>query len=53
MNADSRFLGFVPSVMAAAIMCIVSKEIEPDNTLDYRNQFVNLLNIDEVCIKLS
>ncbi|XP_076956150.1 cyclin-D3-3-like [Bidens hawaiensis] len=44
---DSRFLGFLPSVMAAAIMCIVSKEIEPDNALDYRNQLTNLLNITE------
>ncbi|KAK9054114.1 hypothetical protein SSX86_025191 [Deinandra increscens subsp. villosa] len=47
MSADSRFQGFLPSVMAAAIMCIVSKEIEPDNTLDYRNQLMNLLNISE------
>ncbi|KAK1433106.1 hypothetical protein QVD17_10012 [Tagetes erecta] len=44
---DSRFVGFVPSVLAAAIMCIVSKEIEPDNTLDYRNELINLLNISE------
>ncbi|KAL9999116.1 putative cyclin domain-containing protein [Helianthus debilis subsp. tardiflorus] len=44
---DSRFLQFVPSVMAAAIMCIVSKEIEPVNTLDYRNQLTKLLNISE------
>ncbi|XP_076901730.1 cyclin-D3-3-like [Bidens hawaiensis] len=55
VSNDSRFLGFVPPVMAAAIMCIVSKEIEPDNTWDYRNQFMNLLNIDEenidVCSK--
>ncbi|KAI3760947.1 hypothetical protein L1987_51351 [Smallanthus sonchifolius] len=44
---DSRFQGFLPSVMAAAVMCIVSKEIEPDNTLDYRNQLMGLLNISE------
>ncbi|KAI7730928.1 hypothetical protein M8C21_032485, partial [Ambrosia artemisiifolia] len=44
---DSRFVRFVPSVMAAATMCIVSKEIEPDNTFDYRNQLMKLLNISE------
>ncbi|KAK1422047.1 hypothetical protein QVD17_24899 [Tagetes erecta] len=44
---DSRFKAFRSSVMAAAIMCIVSKEIEPDNALDYRNQLMNLLNITE------
>ncbi|KAD4888201.1 hypothetical protein R6Q59_034714 [Mikania micrantha] len=47
VSNDSRFPGFVPSVMAAAIMCIVSKEIEPDNTLDYRKQLINLLNTSE------
>ncbi|KAJ0694694.1 putative cyclin domain-containing protein [Helianthus annuus] len=44
---DLRFQGFLPSVMAAAIMCIVSKEIEPDNAFDYRNQLMNILNISE------
>ncbi|KAI3669784.1 hypothetical protein L6452_41191 [Arctium lappa] len=44
---DSRFQGFLPSVMAAAIMCIVSKEIEPENASDYRNQLMNLLKISE------
>ncbi|XP_071730950.1 cyclin-D3-3-like [Rutidosis leptorrhynchoides] len=44
---DSRFQHFLPSVMAAAIMCIVSTEIEPDNALDYRNQLIHLLNICE------
>ncbi|KAI7729085.1 hypothetical protein M8C21_018409 [Ambrosia artemisiifolia] len=44
---DSRFQGFLPSVMAAAIMCVVSKEIEPDNALDFRIQLMNILNISE------
>ncbi|KAL4582223.1 hypothetical protein LXL04_006767 [Taraxacum kok-saghyz] len=44
---DSRSLGFLPSVMSAAIMCIVSKEIEPDNASDYQNQLMNLLKITE------
>ncbi|KAJ9562378.1 hypothetical protein OSB04_007538 [Centaurea solstitialis] len=44
---DSRFQGFLPSVMAAAIMCIVSKEIEPENEFDYRNQLMDLLKISE------
>lgn len=44
---DARFLGFLPSVMSAAIMCIVSKEIEPDNASDYQNQFLNLLKISK------
>lgn len=48
-NADARFLGFLPSVMSAAIMCIVSKEIEPDNASDYQNQLMNLLKISKVC----
>lgn len=44
---DSRFQRFLPSVMAAAIVCIVSKEIEPDNALDYRTRLIDLLNICE------
>lgn len=49
LNVDSKFKGFLPSVMAASIMCIVSKEIEPENALDYRNQLMSFLNITEVC----
>ncbi|MFS7970266.1 putative cyclin domain-containing protein [Helianthus anomalus] len=45
---DLRFQGFLPSVMVAAVMSIVSQEIEPNNALDYRNQLMNILNISEV-----
>ncbi|KAJ0669781.1 putative peptidylprolyl isomerase [Helianthus annuus] len=41
-------MGFLPSVMVAAVMSIVSLEFEPDNALDYRNQLMNILNISEV-----
>nr|GEW07398.1 cyclin, C-terminal domain-containing protein [Tanacetum cinerariifolium] len=47
----SRFQGFLPSVMSAAIVCIVSKEIEPDNALDYQTRLIDLLNICEEKIK--
>nr|GEU53077.1 cyclin, C-terminal domain-containing protein [Tanacetum cinerariifolium] len=44
---DSRFQGFLPYVMAAAMVCIVIKEIEPDNELDYQTRLIDLLNICE------
>ncbi|GJU95646.1 hypothetical protein Tco_1320402 [Tanacetum coccineum] len=49
----SEFLGLLPSVMAAAIVCIVSKEIESDNALDYRTRLIDLLNICEVRSSLT
>ncbi|GKE59724.1 cyclin, C-terminal domain-containing protein [Tanacetum coccineum] len=33
--------------MAADIVCIVSKEIHPDNALDYQTRLIDLLNICE------
>ncbi|GJW37054.1 cyclin, C-terminal domain-containing protein [Tanacetum coccineum] len=48
-----RFQGFLPSMMVAAIVCIVSKEIESDNALDYQTRLIDLLNICEEKIEGS
>ncbi|KAI3795300.1 hypothetical protein L1987_37951 [Smallanthus sonchifolius] len=34
-------------------MCIVNKEVKPDNTLDYRNHLRNLLNISDKWIRAA
>ncbi|GLT49399.1 hypothetical protein SLA2020_229570 [Shorea laevis] len=55
--ADSRFLGYRPSILAAATMLRVIKDVEPWNHLEYQNQLMGVLkiNVDEVkeCYNLT
>ncbi|XP_023732426.1 cyclin-D3-2 [Lactuca sativa] len=44
---DSRSLVYLPSVIAAAIMFLVFKEIDPDNSLDYQERVKGFLEINE------
>ncbi|XP_076918046.1 cyclin-D3-3-like [Bidens hawaiensis] len=44
---DSRSLLYPPSVIAAATMSLVIKEIDPDNAFDYLNQLKDFLEISE------
>ncbi|KAF4377601.1 hypothetical protein CsatB_005029 [Cannabis sativa] len=44
---DSRFVGYLPSVLATATMLHVINEIEPFNTVEYHNQLLNVLKINE------
>lgn len=44
---DSRSLVYLPSVMAAAILFLVFKEVDPDNSLDYQDQLKDFLEINE------
>ncbi|QDP16890.1 hypothetical protein Tsubulata_009123 [Turnera subulata] len=54
--ADSRFMRYLPSILATAIMLHVIKEVEPRNHLECQNQLMAVLKIseDEVngCYKL-
>ncbi|KAL1809956.1 hypothetical protein ACET3Z_026946 [Daucus carota] len=51
---DSRILCYLPSVVASAIMCLVIKEVDDNNALEYQNQLLGILKIskervDECC----
>ncbi|GAB4852936.1 Cyclin-D3-1 [Ancistrocladus abbreviatus] len=49
--ADSRFVGYLPSVLATATMMHVIDKIEPSNPLDYQNQLLGVLNISKGKVK--
>lgn len=44
---DSRCMVYLPSVMTVAIMFLVFKEIDPDNSLDYQERVKGFLEINE------
>ncbi|XP_052195177.1 cyclin-D3-3-like [Diospyros lotus] len=51
---DSRFLSFLPSVLATAIMLHVIKEVDSCNVLDCQNELIDVLKtsrdrVDECC----
>ena len=46
---DSRSLVYLPSVMAAAVMLLVFKDLDLDNSLDYQHRLKDFLEINEVC----
>ncbi|KAE8686029.1 Detected protein of confused Function [Hibiscus syriacus] len=46
-NTDSRFMLYVPSILAAATMLHVVKEVEPCHYLEYQKQLVGVLKICE------
>lgn len=41
---------YLPSTLAVAIMIRVISEVEPLNAMEYRNQLMVLLKINEVCV---
>ena len=45
---DSRILCYLPSVVASAIMCLVIKEVDDNNALEYQNQLLGILKISKV-----
>ncbi|KAI7739668.1 hypothetical protein M8C21_020535 [Ambrosia artemisiifolia] len=44
---DPRYLGYLPSVIAAATMSLVIKEVDLDNAFDYLNELKDFLEISE------
>lgn len=54
--ADSRFMSYIPSVVAAATMLHVVNTVEPRLLLEYQNQLLGILGIDkdkvEGCLRL-
>lgn len=45
--ADSRFLGYLPSVLSTATMLHVIMEVEPCNFAEYQNQLLKVLDISK------
>ncbi|XP_022752090.1 cyclin-D3-3-like [Durio zibethinus] len=54
--ADSRFMPYIPSILAAATMLHVIKEVEPYHYLEYQKQLIGVLKTCEdkvnACYKL-
>ncbi|TXG53350.1 hypothetical protein EZV62_022519 [Acer yangbiense] len=44
---DSRFMCYLPSILATATMMHVIKEVEPYNHVEYQNQLMGVLKISE------
>ncbi|KAJ4966147.1 hypothetical protein NE237_017996 [Protea cynaroides] len=45
--ANSRFVRYLPSVLAAATMLHVIDQVEPDNPVEYQNQLMSVLKISK------
>ncbi|KAK9286253.1 hypothetical protein L1049_014640 [Liquidambar formosana] len=45
--ADSRFVRYLPSVLATATMLHVIQQVEPCNPIDYQNQLLGVLKISK------
>lgn len=45
----SRFVGYLPSVLATATMMHVIYQVEPCNHIEYENQLLGVLEISKVC----
>ncbi|KAM1106368.1 hypothetical protein ACFX13_003292 [Malus domestica] len=45
--ADSRFVGYLPSVLATATMMCVIDQVEPWNAIEYQNQLLGVLKISK------
>lgn len=46
--ADSRFMSYLPSVLATATMMHVVKSVEPGLEAEYKSQLFGILRIDKV-----
>ncbi|KAK6923081.1 Cyclin, C-terminal domain [Dillenia turbinata] len=45
--ADSRFVGYLPSVLASATILHVIKVVEPYNHVEYQNQLMDILDVNK------
>nr|QYW07128.1 cyclin D3-3 [Dimocarpus longan] len=45
--SDSRFVSYLPSVLATATMMHVINEVEPLHSIDYQNQLLGVINISK------
>ncbi|KAK8495442.1 hypothetical protein V6N12_037095 [Hibiscus sabdariffa] len=50
--AESKFMLYVPSILAAATMLYVIKEIEPGHYLQYQKQLIRVLKTSEYEVKV-
>ncbi|KAF8049141.1 hypothetical protein N665_2285s0008 [Sinapis alba] len=45
--ADTRFMSYIPSVLATAIMIHVIKDLKPCEQVEYQSQLMTLLNVNQ------
>ncbi|EOA13561.1 hypothetical protein CARUB_v10026622mg [Capsella rubella] len=45
--ADTRFMSYIPSVLATAIMIYVIKELKPCDQVEYQSQILTLLKVNQ------
>ncbi|PSS02686.1 Cyclin-D3-1 like [Actinidia chinensis var. chinensis] len=45
--SDARFVGYLPSVLAASIMLHVIQQVEPCHSIEYQSQLLGVLNLSE------
>lgn len=50
---DSRFVGYLPSVLATATMMEVIDQIEPHKTLEHQDKLLGVLKMNKVCSRKS
>ena len=48
--ADSRFMSYLPSVLATATMMHVVNSVEPRLGVEYQNQLLGILRINKVSV---
>lgn len=46
---DSRFVGYLPSVLATATMMEVIDQIEPHKKLEHQDKLLGVLKMNKVC----
>ena len=49
---DSRFVRYLPSVLAASTMLHVIHQVEPCHSIEYQTQLLGVLNLSKVCSHL-
>ncbi|GFS40058.1 similar to CYCLIN D3;2 [Actinidia rufa] len=45
--SDARFVGYLPSVLAASTMLHVIQQVEPCHSIEYQNQLLGVLNLSK------
>lgn len=51
--SDSRFMGYLPSVLATATMMRIIDHVEPCNAMEYQNQLLGVLKTSKVYVNFT
>ncbi|KAF3772807.1 Cyclin-D3-1 [Nymphaea thermarum] len=52
-ETDSRFICYMPSIVASSIMLYVINQLEPFNAMEYENQLLGVMEISKVPLLLD